>query len=101
MNGKAERKTFGEQLKEIRGKNGNISQEKLAEVLGVSVDTISLSERHQRVPTVAFLDKVCEKYPPNYLQLARGDEIDRSAPTEEEICYSRLLSAQLDRRNAK
>lgn len=53
--------TLGERLQYIRKKN-NLTQEKVAEALGISIETISRYENNWMFPTAHILVKLCSLY---------------------------------------
>jgi len=53
------REQFGKRLKQLRAQKG-LTQEELAEAVGVSTDFISLVERGQRAPSFKNLERLAE-----------------------------------------
>lgn len=53
--------TIGERLQYIRKRN-NLTQEKAAEILGVSIETISRYENNRMFPSAHILMKICSLY---------------------------------------
>ena len=53
--------TFGSRLKELRMERG-IRQDDLAELMGVTVGTVSKWERDIRKPDFPMLDKLCDEF---------------------------------------
>ena len=64
---------FGKTLQELRGKN-NISQENMAETLGVSRQTISNYENSKSYPDILVLIKLCEVYNISLDELIKGNK---------------------------
>ncbi len=52
---------IGSRLKEIRKEHG-LSQSAFATSIGVTQDSISLWERNKRIPEIAHIIKICNKY---------------------------------------
>jgi len=55
------REQFGKRLKQLRAQKG-LTQEELAEAVGVSTDFISLMERGQRAPSFENLERLAEVF---------------------------------------
>jgi transcriptional regulator with XRE-family HTH domain len=54
------RETFGTRLRSIR-KSRDLSQERFAEMLGISVDFLSLIERGVNAPSFETLEKIAKR----------------------------------------
>jgi transcriptional regulator with XRE-family HTH domain len=54
------RKRFGQRLREIRA-NRRMTQEEFAELVGMSVDFLSLIERGRNAPSFETLDRIAKK----------------------------------------
>lgn len=69
---------FGKNLQYLRRKNGNITQEKLAEQMGVSRQTVSKWESGESVPEIGKLIELCELFSCTMDALLRDDMSARS-----------------------
>ena len=76
--------TFGSRLKELRMERG-IRQDDLAELMGVTVGTVSKWERDIRKPDFPMLDKLCDEFKVTIGYLLGEDEsrtLDKKAETD-------------------
>lgn len=69
---------LGKNLQYLRRKNGNMTQEKLAERMGVSRQTVSKWESGESVPEVSKLIELCELFSCTVDALLRDDMSARS-----------------------
>ena len=78
--------TFATRVRELR-KRKRLTQNQLANELGVSMQTISLWERGPRKPDFEMLDKLTEYFEVRmeYLLGSSDDDTPHKQPTEEEI----------------
>lgn len=76
--------TFGSRLKELRMERG-IRQDDLAELMGVTVGTVSKWERDIRKPDFPMLDKLCDEFKVTIGYLLGEDEsrtLDKKTETD-------------------
>ena len=78
--------TFATRVRELR-KRKRLTQNQLANELGVSMQTISLWERGPRKPDFEMLDRLTEYFEVRmeFLLGSSDDDTPRKQPTEEEI----------------
>lgn len=77
--------SLGTNIKNLRKEKG-LTQEKLAEIMGVTKGTISIWERDLKTPSFAKLDALCDVFNVE-LSFLRGtsNNRERHVPTQEEL----------------
>ena len=81
---------IGQAIKELRTKRG-MTQEQLADSVGMSINAISSRELGKTIPPKATIEKLCRAFgiPVSYMLLAAIDEQD--IPEEKRVLYRALL----------
>lgn len=75
--------TFGENLVNLRKRNG-VSQEQLAEVLGITRQTISKWELNQSTPDLQYIVQIGEYFNVSLDYLIKGEEITLAKVSKQE-----------------
>ncbi|MGE9833358.1 helix-turn-helix transcriptional regulator [Streptococcus orisratti] len=88
--------TIGKIIKQLRSVH-SLSQEDLAEQLGVSRQTISNWENDRTVPALDYMKKLCEEYQLSLDQLFRieTNEVGKTKLSKRLLFYLSVLSAFL------
>lgn len=93
--------TFGERLLEYRTHEG-LSQEKLAEKVGVTRQTVSKWETNQSVPDFDKIIPLCEALGISTEELIKGEKEEKNAELEEiKQEKERLKKEYVQKRNKK
>ena len=93
--------TFGERLLEYRNRKG-LSQEKLAEKVGVTRQTVSKWETNQSVPDFDKIIPLCETLGISTEELIKGEKEEKNAELEEiKQENARVEKEYIQRRNKK
>ncbi len=92
---------FGEKLKELRKKH-RLSQQQLADYLGVTAATVSAYELGKKLPSIVTLINICRQFDvsSDYL-LGLSDPMDllKSELTNHQISIIRQLIKELESKN--
>ena len=81
---------IGQAIKELRTKRG-MTQEQLADSVGMSINAISSWELGKTIPPKATIEKLCRAFgiPVSYMLMAAIEEQD--IPEEKRVLYRALL----------
>ena len=86
--------TFGERLLEYRNCKG-LSQEKLAEKVGVTRQTVSKWETNQSVPDFDKILPLCEALGLTTEELITGEKEEKNAEIEEIVAREQILREEI------
>lgn len=94
---------FGLKLKELRNQ-ASLTQEQLADKLGIKKATVSYYEKGERTPSPDVLIKIAEIFHVStdyLLGIERTSYLDTNGLTEEDVRALRYLASYLHRKNEK